>query len=442
MESSSSPTESLASESSPSKPRLKPVWQLPVWQFFVNTEDVKYAKCRTCDELITRGGASAKAFNTMNLLNDLKLKHRKKFEKFEIRKNKETQHQVAKSERIQGKSNQLGGLHQLTLQATKPRTSVWGINDPRTLCIHKKIGKVIALDNQPFSVVEDICFTCLLHTLEPRYKLTSQKYFSETVIPSMIASVHDSISTKLCDINNFSFTTDIWSTNVASDSLLSFTAHWITNDFQRMSAVLNVKLLEGSHTGVHLSEQYNEILLNRNIEKNQVHLVVRDNPRNMEKGLRDANLPSYGCFAHSLQLVVHDGVQCSVVDLLSVCRGIVGHFKCSSLAYGKLHRIQESLSLPQHRLKQDEPNRWNSSLYMLQSIVEQKMAIVAYGSENDIMVLTQTQLDLPNKVIKVLESIKEITKSVSEGLACISVVIPIIRALIKTLGQDDDHGVQ
>ena len=130
-----------------------------------------------------------------------------------------------------------------------------------------------------------------------------------------------------------------------------------------------------------------------------------------------------------------------MVDLLSICRGTVGHFKHSSLAYGKLHQIQESLNLPRHRLKWDEPTRWNSSLYMLQSIIEQKMAIAAYGSEND-MVLSQTQLDLANKVIKVLEPIEEITKSVSEELACISVVIPLIRALTKTLGQDDeDHGM-
>ena len=71
------------------------------------------------------------------------------------------------------------------------------------------------------------------------------------------------------------------------------------------------------------------------------------------------------------------------------------------------------------------------------------MAIAAYGSENDIMVLTQTQLDLANNAIKVLEPIEKITKSVSEELACISVVILLIRALIKTFGQDeDDHGVQ
>ena len=54
-----------------------------------------------------------------------------------------------------------------------------------------------------------------------------------------------------------------------------------------------------------------------------MHLVLRDNAN--EKGLRDADLPNHGCFAHSLQLVIHDGVlkQRSVVALLSLCKGIV-----------------------------------------------------------------------------------------------------------------------
>ena len=82
----------------------------------------------------------------------------------------------------------------------------------------------------------------------------------ETILPRMVASVHDGINTKLHDDKHFSFTTDIWSTNVSSDLLLSYTAHWTTNDFQELSAVLNVELLEGNHTGAHLCEQYREIL--------------------------------------------------------------------------------------------------------------------------------------------------------------------------------------
>ena len=58
------------------------------------------------------------------------------------------------------------------------------------------------------------------------------------------------------------------------------------------------------------------------------------------------------------------------------------------------------------------------------------------------MVLNQTQLDLAFKVTEVLEPIEEITKSVSEWLACISVIMSLIRTLTKIFGQnDEDHGV-
>ena len=51
--------------------------------------------------------------------------------------------------------------------------------------------------------------------------------------------------------------------------------------------------------------------------------------------MRDAGVASYGCFAHSLQLVVNDIVlsQKSVSDLLAICRQVVGHFKRSTVVY-------------------------------------------------------------------------------------------------------------
>ena len=70
--------------------------------------------------------------------------------------------------------------------------------------------------------------------------------------------------------------------------------------------------------------------------------MLHDNASNMDKAMRDSGLKSYGCFAHSLQLVVNDGVlsQKSVSDLLAICRQIFGHFKRSTVAYNKLNEIQ------------------------------------------------------------------------------------------------------
>ena len=81
--------------------------------------------------------------------------------------------------------------------------------------------------------------------------------------------------------------------------------------------------------------------------------------------------------------------------MLSTARKIVGHFRRSNLAYSNLKKIQTNLSLPQHRLTQDECIRWNSTLCMLQKLVEQKMALAAFASEYTIPELTPNQSLLP-----------------------------------------------
>ena len=165
----------------------------------------------------------------------------------------------------------------------------------------------------------------------------------------------------------------------------------------------------------------------------------------MVKAMREASLPSFGCFAHSLQLVVEDGVlsQRAVIDVLATCRKIVGHFKHSTVAYSRLCSIQERLDIPQHRLQQDIRTRWNSSLYMVQSVIEQKMALAAYATESDIPILSATQLDLAEKIIAALLPIDKLTNSVSADSASVSVIIPFVKMLIKTLEKHhNDSGVR
>ena len=75
-----------------------------------------------------------------------------------------------------------------------------------------------------------------------------------------------------------------------------------------------------------------KMLADWKIDKPKVHVVLRDNASNMDKTMRNAGLKSYGCFAHTLQLVVNDGVLSQKSVLLAVCRQIVGHFKRSTVA--------------------------------------------------------------------------------------------------------------
>ena len=69
-----------------------------------------------------------------------------------------------------------------------------------------------------------------------------------------------------------------------------------------------MKQLERSHTGEKVCESIESMIDYWKISKEQIHLILTDNISNMKKALRDANLSGFGCFAHSLQLVINDGV--------------------------------------------------------------------------------------------------------------------------------------
>ena len=75
----------------------------------------------------------------------------------------------------------------------------------------------------------------------------------------------------------------------------------------------------------------------------------------MVKAMQDAGYPDLGCFAHKLQGIVHDGVlsQTSVIDILSICRWIVGHFKHPPLAYRSFHAKSTQKNPYPHRFERN-----------------------------------------------------------------------------------------
>jgi len=69
------------------------------------------------------------------------------------------------------------------------------------------------------------------------------------------------------------------------------------------------------------------------IPHHSVHIVISDNASNMVKAMNDASFAHMGCFAHTLQLVIKDGlfIQRAINDILAICQNIVGHFHRSSV---------------------------------------------------------------------------------------------------------------
>ncbi|XP_050959034.1 zinc finger BED domain-containing protein 4 [Labeo rohita] len=320
-------------------------------------------------------------------------------------------------------------------------------DNPRAVKITQAIIKYIALSDQPLSEVENVGFLCLLHVLEPRYDVPSRRYMTDTELPKLHDSVKKHIHSLLQTSSAFSFTTDIWTSSVSPVSLISLTSQWIDESFTPQRAILHAKQLRGSHTSQAIVHVFEEMLQTWGIPKTLVHVVLRDNAKNMIKAMNDAGLPSLPCVAHTLQLAVHEGLlaQRSIADAIAVGQKIVGHFKHSALAYSRLEDIQGQLNQPIKRLQQDVQTRWNSTYYMLQSLIEQKRVLGVYVSEHELPdCLTAHQWALMEKTVAILAPFEELTKKVSSYDALASDVIPAVTVLVRLLNRktDEDHGVK
>jgi len=110
----------------------------------------------------------------------------------------------------------------------------------------------------------------------------------------------------------------------------------------------------------------------------------------------EAGLPSTGCVEHTLQLRVKRGLtsQRHLESALALCRKIATHFSHSTRAKEKLRELQRTLQLPEHAIIQDVQTRWNSTFYMIGSLLKQKLALVNYATDNDITELNKAQWTL------------------------------------------------
>ncbi|XP_029307720.1 zinc finger BED domain-containing protein 4 [Cottoperca gobio] len=404
----------------------------PVWQFYrVFEKDMKLAVCMVCLRKIPRGGTRAKNFNTTNLIRHLKVSHIAEYEEFS-----KMARTKAERERERLATPQLSVTETLHPHSKNPKE------------ISAKIMEFICRDHQPLSIVEGEGFRELISDLEPRYTLPGRKYFTDVCLPQLYQSVYTHVHSLMKhDITTMSFTGDICCSSVCPMSMLSLTARFIDPSFALHDVVLHSRECSGSPTAEALPAAFRDMLRAWGIPKEKVHVILRADDRDMEKALRDEDLPSLPCMAHTLQLAVSEEFlsQRSITDIITSGRCIVSHFKHSQLAYSRLESIQKQLDQPMKRLQQDVPTRWNSTLYMLQSLLEHKRALCAYGADYDLpSMFTGSQWKLVENVISLLAPFEELRQQISSPTASAADVIPSIRALTRLLEktEETDHDVK
>ena len=312
----------------------------------------------------------------------------------------------------------------------------------------------------PLSVVDSPQFQHLIAILDQRYQIPSRKHLSSKLLPDESNEIQNKVKTCLEQAPSVCLTMDLWS-NRQMKGFLGMTAHFIQN-WTLQSVMLACKRFKGRHTAENIRHEYEETVSAFEIS-HKITAIVTDNASNMIKAF-DFSLPGYeddntsaeddsddenadiesvdttntnefeclphhtACYAHTLQLVVKDGLK----DANSHLKTIIT--KASTLVRFVRHSIHATEILEEEkRLQNANATRWNSQLIMIRSILnipEEKL------NKLDTVHLTTYERKLLQELCTVLKPFEHATQLVQhEKSVTASMTIPVTRGLQHQLQQ-------
>nr|CAI5837647.1 unnamed protein product [Callosobruchus analis] len=270
----------------------------------------------------------------------------------------------------------------------------------------------------------------------PSYKMPCRKTVSASLLDQTYSLLREKISEKLSRTDFVCVTTDSW-TSINNDSFIAITVHYLAEAGQELklcSYLLDCFDYEERHTAQNLASILQEKFVEWKIE-NKIVCVVSDNASNILSAVRIGGWRSHGCFAHTINHLVQNGLR-SIKPIIDKVKAIVAFFKRSSSALAKLKITQVQMGLPEVKLKQDVPTRWNSTLDMIQRIIQIREAVIATLALESPGLNTVSNEDwlLLSKLVDILQIFKDIVEEMSaEKTITVSKILIFVRAIYNHL---------
>uniref|UniRef100_A0A3Q1GY77 HAT C-terminal dimerisation domain-containing protein n=1 Tax=Acanthochromis polyacanthus TaxID=80966 RepID=A0A3Q1GY77_9TELE len=329
----------------------------------------------------------------------------------------------------------------------------------------------------PLSFVENGHFKHFLEIMDSKYTPVSRRTICEKWIPVLVKKVKETVLEKLDAQSSVSLTTDLWSDRRLR-SFLGVTAHVCckTKDSYALeSYLLDYMHFTGRHSGERIASAFEEITEEYGIRQ-KISYIITDNAANMKcafkvhmpqqqsdnseseeenlddehlwedvTSVEDTELPwssgeRLSCFAHSLQLVVNDGMK----EVRAVSCTIAKH-RDSLLCY-----VNTSKTIPAAN-----NTRWNSTFKQVQSLTALLHISVTslWSKDYEDMTFSPHELNQLKELCTVLAPFSKATDlTEEEKCVMISMVVPTVldlnthllkveetrmqcRPLVKTLWQ-------
>lgn len=347
-----------------------------VWELFSKVADKPEVICDICHNKFSYKDGSTSSLK----------RHAERYHEVEAKKHRLESEAADNSKKTATSSKH--HLQQPTISQFVKSKSMLDKHSAKAVSMTDAIIKMVTVDLQPLSIVDDVGFRSFSAASEPRYKLQSRATFRNKLIPEAYHKAASQLKTKLMEqlsqVSLISITTDAW-TSRKTASYVTYTIHFINSEFRMESYVLGTLEFREKHTAVNLRSHMVKLLtkwgINGNLqdchsandeaekvdtdaetnvddddeleevcdiggedeEQSQVHeddcpldenisvYITTDNASNISKAVAESKFEHIRCFAHTINLAVSKGLK--VVERpLNILRRIVGLFHRSSTA--------------------------------------------------------------------------------------------------------------
>ncbi len=384
-------------------------------------------------------------------------------------------HEQAYREYVDSRSTKAGlvgpGQPKLDSFVVAGDTKTYGSVNPRQkMLINSLVGNLLVRCGLPLSIVDNTGFRKFLSDMDPKFLVPCRQTVTYSVLPTMKEAKQKKLRGLLDTCHHLAITADIW-TDRRSHAFLGVTVHMFRAG-KPQSQLLAFQAFGGSHTGQLIADALTSIIAEFKI-RNKLRWIVTDNASNMKKAMsvlldsfeetmaNDEADPTLWedvdnaddinsalsfakripCFAHSIQLVVRDGLAA-----LNTMRSPLA--KCSKLAnlvhQSPLFKSAFEASFKDRSIPATNDTRWNSTFRQLKAIInldQPKLNTVLKGSNQDALVLTAKDVDQLQELVKILEPFAEATDlTQGENTITISCIVPVLLSLNRSIGDQSSKG--
>ncbi|KAH6924830.1 hypothetical protein HPB50_025707 [Hyalomma asiaticum] len=162
------------------------------------------------------------------------------------------------------------------------------LSGKKTEALNSKVDAMVALDLQPYSVVEKHGLKELMAEVVPNYRLPSQTMLSRTLVPQLYHDTEKKVKAELSSAfeggtshtTAITFTSDMWTLR-ANESYISFTCHFLNPSINIKRFTLNTSRMAVSHSADNIAEILDEMCMEWEAPGDCRKYIVTDNGHNI-----------------------------------------------------------------------------------------------------------------------------------------------------------------